>query len=369
MARNLIILSYDFPPNTGGIARLCQEIAVGMESHFSSVTVLTRKKEGINTPYNFSNVKVMQFSSNRPQCEFGIIKYLRAINNKDDFAILCGVWHPEALLAILGGFNKVYILAHGSEFLSGSSIFRRLFWLPLYGKHILARARKVICNSRYTSSLVKAVSPRSNAIALPLAVNHTFFTPNRKTVQTDTLTICTVSRIEKFKGHDFIAKTIASLPTGAKENIRWRIAGTGPDIDYVKELVSSLNLDGQVEFCGFVADGLLPSFYNEADLFILCSRENNNSVYVEGFGLVFLEAQSCGLPVIGTNTGGIPDAIEHLNGGWLIEQDDLISLSSLLLELHKDKSVVLHMGDLARERVVNRATWELYCRNLYRALV
>lgn len=369
MQKKLIIISYDFPPLDGGIARLCQEIAIGQAIYFQDVTVLTTDKTGESITYNYAAINRVEFSAKRGKCEYTMIKYLRAIPDKDLYVVLTATWHPEGFIGLLSGFKNVYFLAHGTELLPGSSWFRKNIWLRYYAYLSLRRAKAIICNSSYTAGLVKGLQPSSNTISLPLAVNPDFFTPN---VAEDAsyvgLRIATVSRVEKFKGHDFIARTIAGLPPHIRKDIRWNIAGKGPDIQYVKDLVSELGLGAQVKFWGFVGDDELPNFYKSNDVFILCSRESKDTITVEGFGLVFLEAQACGVPTIGTRTGGIVDAISHEQGGWLIDQDNEQQLSNLLVRLSIDKSYLQDQSTLARQRVLEGFQWSTYNNSLYKIL-
>src|SRR5690606_12218927 len=145
-----------------------------------------------------------------------------------------------------------------------------------------------------------------------------------------------------------------------KSKIHWNIGGTGSYLEDLKTLVKELGIEKNVTFHGFVPDEVLPSFYNSNDIFVLCTREEANSTSVEGFGLVFLEAQSCGIPVIGVRSGGIPDAIEKGNGGWLIEQDNEQMLANLLIDLIKNQELVLEEGLKARKRVLENANWKVY---------
>ena len=82
MTNKLIIFSYDFPPSNGGIARLCQEIAVGQQAYFEEVIVLTRKKVGGSNPYNFDKVQIVALTRKRIQCEKAAFTYLRNIKRK-----------------------------------------------------------------------------------------------------------------------------------------------------------------------------------------------------------------------------------------------------------------------------------------------
>jgi phosphatidylinositol alpha-1,6-mannosyltransferase len=365
--KHLILFSYDYPPSDGGIARLCHEITVGALVYYEKVIVLTRKKEGLNKPYNTSGeVAIVSVQSRRIACEIDCLKFLRSIKKKEDYDVLCGLWHPEATITLLSGFKNIYILAHGAELQSGTSIFRKYFWLPVYAHCILNNVKGVIANSHYTEKLAKRINPKVRTMTLPLAVNHLFFRPLTEKKNTNhIISICSVSRILRFKGHDFVLKTLATLPKNYQSKIRYNIAGTGAYLPMLKQLVKQLHLENIVSFRGYVADDNLPSFYNEHDLFILCTRESPDTTSVEGFGLVFLEAQSCGIPVIGARTGGIPDAVAEGNGGWLIEQDNTVELSSLLVKLTDNQILVTQMGEKARKRVENFCTWEIYCKKLF----
>lgn len=367
MKKSLILFSYDYPPSNGGIARLCHEIAVRAKHYYEKVTVITRSKNIDNITYNYNEVEIIELPSKRIKCELAAINYLRKIECKEKVDILCGIWHPEGLLSMLSGFTNVYILGHGTEFLYGKSKFRKNFWLPVYAKRILNKASKVITNSSYTKGLVQEITKKADAVSLSLAVNHEFFKPVKiKKENNDKICLCSVSRVQKFKGHDFILKTIAALPETYQSKIQYNIAGTGSYLPELKQLTQQLKLDGIVSFKGFIPDNDLPSFYNENDLFVLCTRESFDSTAVEGFGLAFLEAQSCGIPVIGTRTGGIPDAIHEGNGGWLIEQDNEEELSALLMKLIDNFTLIKDMGTKARKRVENTATWEFYCEKLFK---
>lgn len=366
--RNLLIFTYDFPPSNGGIARLCQEIAVGMQPYYQSITVLTRKKTGYNKPYNFDKVNIIELPSKRLLCELAAYWHLLNIKNKKNTDILCGIWHPEATLCLIAGLKNIFVLTHGTELLSGSSNFRRKIWLPKYGKRVLGKVKKNISNSNYTKGLILKINPKADVIALPLGVNKTFFKPLNVEKDHSKLKLCTVSRILQFKGHDFISKTIAELPIEIKSKIEWNVAGTGPYLDDLKTLVKDLKIEDKVSFKGFVPDEELPVFYNQNDVFILCTRESIDSTNVEGFGLVFLEAQSCGIPAIGTSTGGIPDALRNNNGGWLIEQDNKKELSDLLIHLINEPQLIEIQSGKARKRVLNEANWVVYCKELYKIL-
>nr|WP_245539732.1 glycosyltransferase family 4 protein [Psychroflexus tropicus] len=366
MPKKLLIISYDFPPSTGGIARLCHEIATHIQSNYESVEVLTLEKNKVSVPYNDNpEIKINYLPSKRILSEVKALQFLKKWKHKPETDVICGTWHPDAALSIFSGFKNVFALAHGTELLYGQSKFRKYLWLPFYAKWISGKSKKVIANSQYTKNLVLNINPKAEVIALPLGVNPEFFCPKPKSdLVNHKLKICTVSRILQFKGHDFILKALSELPESYRDQVEWHIAGSGPFLEELIELVNESSIKNQIQFHGFVKDEDLPAFYSNSDLFILATRETKESTQVEGFGLVFLEAQACGTPVIGTNTGGIPDAIEYKNGGWLIEQDNQYELSQLIKQLIDNSGILKVQSRLARERILQKCSWQVYVDNL-----
>src|SRR5207253_1740579 len=83
----------------------------------------------------------------------------------------------------------------------------------------------------------------------------------------------------------------------------------------LERLVAELGLGDAVRLLGFVSDDELPALYNAADLFVLASRRYD--LLVEGFGISIVEASASGLPVIGSRSGGIPEAIRDGETGFL----------------------------------------------------
>ena len=353
--KRIVILTFDYPPNNGGIARLCGEI------------VNCCKDEGV--PYRVVTVvpgepseNVVRITDRRGVLEWKILQYMRHNLTSDD-VILTGTFHPDGLLAVLSGAKSRYFLAHGAELLPGQTWFRRNLF-SRYRSWILSKATKVIANSHYTANLVKQCCAKADVTPLPLAVDNVRFHPTQPKHNDGMLHLCSISRLEKFKGHDFIIKTIASLPDEYRKRVRLEIGGKGVYKPVLEQMVADLCLQEQISFLGFVADIDLCDYYSRNDVFILCTREEKTNRNVEGFGLVFTEAQACGTPCIGTNTGGIPDAIENGNGGWLIEQDNEKELRELLIRLLDNPEQISLQSAKAIYRINNNFTWNKYFKQL-----
>lgn len=348
----IILLSFDYPPNNGGISRLCNEIVREFEARGIAYEVVT------NVPSVQPEKNVTRIVDRRGKVELKILAYIRESTSKDDI-IICDTWHPAGSLAMLSG-RRFYILAHGAEFLPGISFFRKKI-VPAYRRLILKKSQGIIANSRYTAALVNSLAKGLNVHAIPLAIDSATFKPGKaKNTDDDILRLCSISRLEKFKGHDFILSVIAGLPESYRQRIRLQIGGKGPFKPVLEQMVSSLHLEKIVSFLGFLPEQEMNDFYSGNDLFILCTREEKDLCNVEGFGLVFVEAQACGTAVIGTNAGGIPDAICNGRGGWLIPQDSADELSALLKYCVDNKERIQKEGVVARQRVVNECSQSKY---------
>lgn len=358
----IVILAYDYPPNNGGIARLCSEIKKQMQLHQQNVQVITLFKKQHDLEEDKSVVRV---SGRRVILEIKLLLILLRHVSKSDI-VITDTYHPSGLLALIA-HRKTVILAHGAELLPGKGFFRKRIW-SIYRSWILNKAYKVVANSYYTASLVLRCSPKANVEVIPLAVDEKCFHPTMPKKNNNCLNLCSISRLEKHKGHDFIIDTIASLPLMYRNRIKLNIGGKGSYKSFLEDKVDELGLKDVVSFSGFISDKHLCDFYSEADVFILCTREEPELRKVEGFGLVFVEAQSCGTAVIGTRSGGILDAIEENNGGWFVSQDSKEELSALLIELINKPFVLVEEGIKARKRIEKKYTWDRYYNQLIKCI-
>jgi phosphatidylinositol alpha-1,6-mannosyltransferase len=368
--KDLLLFSSDFPPNDGGIARLCSEIAAGCTRAGVEVLVIApAPRKGIPTPP--SRIRELRVSRPRPWREWNSYRALHDRIGRGP--VVCGLWYPDGLLAQAAGARPRVILAHGSELMPSRARWRREIWRRVQ-RRVCEAADLVVANSEYTRKLVLERAPGANALALPLAVDHERFSPGdreeakRRFGVANRVVLSTVSRLHAYKGHDVVLRAIAATSERSRRNLVYLIAGKGPHQGELERQVTELGLAEQVRFLGFVPEDDLPDLYRASDLFLLCTREAAERQEVDGFGLVFLEAQACGTPVIGTRTGGIPDAVKEGEGGWLIEQDDAAALSRFLCQLVDDPTAFLVAGKRARKRVERECTWEHYVRRFVGAL-
>jgi len=363
----LLIYSFDYPPNDGGISRLCCELAREYGANGDDALVLTQASTAPAGPRP-PQVGEIRTSARRPRREWDSY---RALVQRRSVPVICGIWYPEGLIATLAGVRPRIILAHGTELLPRRSHWRCKLWSRLQ-RWTLASADLVIANSEYTRRMVLQAAPESNVAAIPLGVDVRRFCPGdrnaakrRWDVEGKTV-ISTVARLHEYKGHDTVLQALAALPGRHRNRLVYLVAGKGPYRPWLEGRVKNLGLESVVRWLDYVAEEDLPGLYRASDLFVLCTRESMHDV--EGFGLSFLEAQACATPVIGARTGGIPDAVADGRGGWLIGQDDSRELAQRLSALVTDPEPYRLAGQEARAHVERECTWEHYWNRVNAAI-
>jgi phosphatidyl-myo-inositol dimannoside synthase len=372
-ANEVLLFAFEYPPVSGGISRLCAEIGKGLRNDQTRVSVLTQESaDEIPSPL----LPETRVDRKRPFREWKAFRWLQKFKHNAAAGkpmVVCGIWYPEGLIAYLAGIRPLVILAHGAELLPPVSRWRRRLWNVIQ-RCVLESADLVIANSDYTKRLALRAAPEAIVHAIPLVVDAERFAPADRAAAKDKFgvsgktVLCTVSRLQPYKGHDVVLRAIANLAPDEREKIVYLIAGRGSHEQALKELAAKLGINQQVRWLGFVAEANLPEIYCASDLFVLCTREVPHEQAVEGFGLVFLEAQASGVPVVGTKTGGIPEAIKDGEGGWLIEQDDCKKLTGILRQLVLSPEVFRKAGMQARQRILRECTWKSYNDDLSSAL-
>lgn len=226
--------------------------------------------------------------------------------------------------------SRVWLIGHGIE-----------VWRPLseLKKSLLSRCDKVICVSNFTKQQMinlHHVDPAkctvlNNAVDPFMTLPLTFTKPDhllkRYWLTEENQVIFTLTRLaytEQYKGHDQVIKAVSKLKEKFP-NVRYVLAGQYDHTEElrIQKLISEYKVDEQVILPGFIKESELSDYFLLADLFVLPSKK-------EGFGIVFIEALACGLPVICGNVDGSVDAIRYGELGKAINPDGLAELEKAL---------------------------------------
>lgn len=199
---------------------------------------------------------------------------------------------------------------------------------------VLRNAKAIIANSTFTRGLLvnEWSVPEKRVVLMNPGVDTARFAldePSFEIAESDCLHLLTAGRLQKRKGHDTVIKSIPALLKSFKR-VKYTIAGTGEELENLRQLASDLNVSEQVFFAGEVSNEELVSLYHQCDVFVLANRTVGNDV--EGFGIVLLEAQAAGKPVIAGRSGGTCDTMIVGKTGFLIDSTSEHELIKCLTE-------------------------------------
>lgn len=243
--------------------------------------------------------------------------------------IFCGHVKLAPLVNLLCQFFKVpyTVLTYGKEVWEPLS--------PLYRK-ALQEAESIWTIGRYTrerACISNNLNPQKFQL-LPCAVDGTVFTPGPKPPAlinrynlAGAKVLMTVARLwsgDIYKGVDV---TIRALPYIAQKipNVKYLVIGRGNDRPRLQKLAADLKVAERVVFAGFVPKEELPEHYRVADAYIMPSQE--------GFGIVYLEAMACGIPVLAGDNDGSAEPLEDGRLGWRVPHRDVNAVAAACVEI------------------------------------
>ena len=236
------------------------------------------------------------------------------------------------LIKLLNPKCKVWLIAHGIE-----------VWRPLSSikKRFLKQCNKVLCVSNYTKQQMIARHQiideccvvLNNTIdpfmQLPAAIVKPQNLIDRYRLNDSHPLIFTLTRIssaEKYKGYEQVIKAVSTLKQQFPD-VKYILSGKYDEVEEIRinKMITDYDVSDQVILTGFIDETELIDHFLLADLFVLPSKK-------EGFGIVFIEALACGLPVICGNADGSIDAIRNGELGKAIDPDDEAGLYNGITE-------------------------------------
>ncbi len=171
--------------------------------------------------------------------------------------------------------------------------------------------------------------------------------------------VLTVGRLQKRKGHDHLIPALRVVRQ-AVPDVLYAIVGDGEERDGLEALAEREGLSGHVRFHGELPDEALVACYQQCDLFVLPNRQVGRDI--EGFGMVLVEAQACGKPVVAGTSGGTAETMSVPETGRLVAADDVAQLADVLVTLLRDAPGRERMGRAARRWAVEHFDWEQLSR-------
>lgn len=233
-------------------------------------------------------------------------------------------------------------------------------------RRALGLADEVIVVSRFTEQAVlDLLGPhaRPKLRLIPNGVDGRRFRPQdpgdalRRTLGLEgAFVFVSVCRLLEKKGVDHAIRALAIVAADHPE-VRMLVVGSGPFEDALKELARSCGVAEKVVFRGAAPDAELVDHYGLGDVFVMPNRALANGD-TEGFGLVFLEANACGLPVIAGRDGGSTDAVQHGVNGLVVDGRSVDEIAEAMMLLRENRALRerLRDGGLVRAAAADWAT-------------
>ena len=266
--------------------------------------------------------------------------------NTVNIAMNCWEALPAMIIYKLTG-TKYIVLAHGNDVYSlgeTHGIKQKIF--DTINRSIFNNACLIACNSEYTRGLLKyeAYVKKSTVIHPPCSK----FAVDSKE---DTLyrhRVLSIGRLVERKGFQFV---IESIPELLEEypDLEYVVIGDGPYKSNLMNLVGSLSLEGHVKFLGRVSDTEKIEQYKRCSVFVMPSIEISDDDTVEGFGIVYIEANQLGKYVISGRCGGVPEAVIEGSTGTILEHVDKTSVKESISKVFENIES-LYTDDMVSKR-------------------
>jgi glycosyltransferase involved in cell wall biosynthesis len=212
-------------------------------------------------------------------------------------------------------------------------------------KFILNRADRIIAQSSNTrDNAVRYFNPGREVQIIPLAFHPPAVprTSRRELgLERKDFVLITIGRLIKRKAIDVMLEALSRIKDA---RVRLVIVGDGPEREFLSSMTDRLGLGRRVMFAGYISEEDKYRFIANSDVFISTSLH-------EGFGIVFMEAMFCGLPIVCSNHGGQVDFLAHEKNALMIEVGDVETCAGSILRFYRDRRLYDRCSRNNRERV------------------
>ena len=379
-----LLLTYDFPPIGGGIARWMAELA----KRYPPGTLVVSTGQHPDAPdvdATFPNrVDRLPLPARRLRSLQGLLHWSRraAVLARQcgvEF-IWCGNMKPAAYPAKwtmerLG--TPFGVLLHGGDLLILQHQVHQSLLKRRTARALLSSAAVLVANSRWTReccitllSELEIESAESHVQVVPLGADHVFFRPGVDTAAVraryglgEGRWLLSVARLARHKGVDTALIALSQLRDRFPD-LRYAVVGTGEELESLEALAGRLGVAERVRFLTDVPDRDLPAIYNCAEVYLGVSRLMEQRV--EGFGISLAEASACGVPVVAGRSGGIPEAVRDGETGMLVDAESPEAVGDALRVLLDDAALRARLGQAGRRSVESYYNWDRVAADLAR---
>ena len=372
----VLIVTNDFPPRNGGIQSFVHALATRLPA--DGVVVYAPAWDG-----------AAEFDAGQP---FPVLRHpgslmlplpsvgARACALLAEYGcdtVLFGAAAPLGLLAPRlrrAGAKRLVGLTHGHEagwaaLPVARSLLRRIGddidVLTYLAEYFRARMSRAL--SREAASRMVKLAPGVDPAAFRPGAGGAMVR-RRLGIAPDRQVVVCVSRMVPRKGQDQLISAWPGVRERATGDPLLLLVGDGPDRPRLDSLARASGAAGSVLFTGPVSWADLPAYYDAGNIFAMPCRTRRAGLDVEGLGIVYLEASATGLPVIGGDSGGAPDAVLDGETGYVVPGRDRRALTDRLVQLLADPAGAAAMGDKGQAWIDREWAWDLVAERLQQIL-
>jgi phosphatidyl-myo-inositol dimannoside synthase len=373
--RTQLLLTYDFPPMGGGIARMMGELARRYPP--GTLVVSTGEYgEGANADAELPNVvDRLRIPSRRLRALQGLVLWSRraaslARSLHPEF-IWCGNLKPAGYPArwVRQRVGTPYgILFYGTDLLLLQRRIRRSAVKRQTVRALIGSAAVLVAISHWTRDLCLTVldelglgDRELDLRIVPLGTDPDRFRPgiDPATVRSrydlhERRWLLSVARLTPHKGIDTGLRVLSRLRERYPD-LGYAVVGSGEQLSTLKGMAERLGVADRVRFLTSLPDGDLPAVYNCAEIYLGLSRLTDQAA--EGFGISLVEASASEVPVLAGHSGGIPEAVRDGETGFLVDAENPEEVCRALISLLDDRPLAQRLGGGGRRAVESYYNW------------
>ncbi len=350
-----LLVTNDFPPKLGGIQSVLWEFWRRLDP--SQTTVLTTAHPGAKTWDAEQRFRVERVREPvllpHPWLISRVNSMIREIDA--DIVFVDPMLPLGLIIPRLDRDTPVVVLAHGAEI----TVPGRFPIGNLVARRVLRSATGVLAFGGYPATeCLRAAAAPLRILELPCGIDTArFFPPDnvekaaaraRYGFDAERPLILGQSRLVPRKGFDVLIDAVASLDT----EVCLGIGGVGRDEARLRRRVAERGITDRVKFLGRIPDSELAQVFGMADVFAMLCRDRWGGLEAEGFGIVFVEAQACGVPVVAGRSGGSHEAVVDGETGFVVDPRSVDEVAATLSRLLNDAELRSKFGAAARSRAV-----------------
>ncbi len=378
-----LVLTFDFPPTGGGIARWLGEMARCYPPGGMVVSTGAWAGSAASDAEVLQRVDRLPIHSTRLRTLPGLVRWSHRagelVRELSPEFIWCGNLKPAGYPArwVHARSATPYgIIFHGTDLLKLEHHVARSSTRRATARAVIGSAAICITNSRWTAGVCERVLQRLGfdpARGGPVRVVPLGTSPDRFRPGLDSRAVraryglgegrwlLTVARLVEHKGVDTAIRAFALLASDYPD-LGYAVAGEGEIRPSLEALARALGVGDRVRFLGGVPEPDLPFLLNVPTVYLGVAREMFDKV--EGFGIAIVEASASGVPVVGGTAGGIPDAVRDGETGLLADGEDPAAGAAAVRRILDDELLHARLAAGGRAAVVTYYNWPRVTRDM-----